>query len=357
MSRREFLLGMPKAELHVHLEGTMRPATLLRLARRRGVDLPAHDEAGLREWFRFRDFAHFVQVYLTCSACLRDPEDFQLLVDDFLAGQARQNVRWSEVHFTIETHVWNGANGPEVLQAVEEAIAAGERRHGVGMRLIFDIIRDVGPRRGETTVEMAIEAHRRGLVLALGLTGFEATQPNEPFREHFRAAAEAGLRCVAHAGEHAGPESIRSAIEVCRAERIGHGVRAVEDPGLVEELARKAVPLEVCPSSNVCLGVFPEMRQHSFDRLYRSGCAVSINSDDPSMFDTTLTSEYERLAAAFQYSDEELAGFALAGLRHSFLGERDKARLEGEFRREIAELGERHLGRAVEPAAAVVAKI
>ena len=349
MSLRDFVQAMPKAELHVHLEGTMQPATLLRLARRRGIDLPAHDEAGLREWFRFRDFAHFVEVYLTCSKCLRDPEDFQTLVDDFLAGQARQNVRWSEVHFTIETHVWNGANGREVLQAVEEAIADGERRHGVGMRMIFDIIRDVGPRRGEHTVEMAIAAYRRGTVLALGLTGFEDSQPNEPFRDHFREAAKAGLHCVAHAGEHGGPQSIRSVIEVCGAERIGHGVRAVEDPALVAELAAKAVPLEICPSSNICLGVFPELRQHSFDRLYRAGCAVTVNSDDPPMFDTTLNDEYQRLEATFGYAPEELAGFGLAGLRHSFLPDADKARLEAEFRREYAALGERYVARAIEP--------
>ena len=348
MSLESFVLRMPKVELHVHLEGAIRPATLLHLAARHDVALPATDEAGLREWFRFSDFEHFVEVYLTCSSCLRDPEDFYLLAADFLAEQARQNVVYSEVHFTISTHVGNGADGDEVLDALDEAIRDGERRLGVRLRLIPDIVRNVGPEAADLTLEWALAGMSRGVV-ALGLSGSEARFASEPYAAHFRAAEQAGLRRVAHAGEHAGPESIRSALDVCRAERIGHGVRAVEDPALVAELARSGIPLEVCPTSNLCLGVVPTLAAHPFDALRRAGVRLSVNSDDPPLFDTTLTDEYLRLHQAFGYTAAELAGLSLAALRHAFLEPGEAQAWEGEMRGQFAELGRELLGEAVEP--------
>ena len=310
MSLDRFLLRLPKIELHVHLEGAMRPAVLLELARRNGIALPAQDEAGLKRWFRFTDFEHFVQVYLACSRALRTPEDFQLLALDFLTEQAYQNVLYSEVHFTISTHLANGANGGEVLDALAAAVEEGERRHGVTLRLIPDIVR---------TLDWTLAGWKRGVVAALGLSGSERLYPNEPFRACFDAAQREGLHRVAHAGEHAGPESIRSVLDVCGAERIGHGVRAVEDSALMEELRAAQVPLEVCPSSNVCLRVAPDLAEHPFDRLYRSGLALSVNSDDPAFFNTNLTLEYLRLHQTFGYSAAELAGLSLAALRQSFL--------------------------------------
>ena len=340
-----FLLRMPKAELHVHLEGSIKPATLLALARRHGVELPASDEAGLAEWFRFRDFEHFVEIYLTVSSCLREPDDIHLLALDFLAEQARQNVLYSEAHFTIATHLANGLDGEAVAAALWQAIEEGERRFGVRLRLIPDIVRNV-PAGADATLDWALANRRRGVV-ALGLSGIEADWPNEPFREHFAEAERQGLHRVAHAGEHAGPESIRSALEVCHAERIGHGVRAVEDPALVEELARRAIPCEVCPTSNLRLGVFPTYAAHSFDRLYRAGVPVTVNSDDPPFFETTLTAEYQALADTFGYGADELAGWALAAVEQSFLPAAERAALAERFRREAAALGEELLGAPV----------
>ena len=343
-----FLLRMPKAELHVHLEGSIRPATLLALARRHGVELPAADVAGLADWFRFRDFEHFVEIYLTVSSCLREPDDFHLLALDFLAEQARQNVLYSEAHFTIATHLANGLDGEAVAAALWRASEEGERRFGVRLRLVPDIVRNV-PAGADATLDWALANRHRGVV-ALGLSGIEAGWPNEPFRRHFAEAERQGLHRVAHAGEHAGPESIRSVLDVCHAERIGHGVRAVEDPALVVELARRAVPCEVCPTSNLRLGVFPGYAEHSFDRLHRAGVPLTVNSDDPPFFDTTLTGEYQALADTFGYGPDELAGFALAAVRQSFLPPAEKAALEERFRRETAALGEELLG---EPVAAV----
>jgi adenosine deaminase len=350
MSIDLFLLRMPKVELHVHLEGSMRPAVLLELARRNGVDLPAQDEAGLKKWFRFRDFEHFVQIYLTCSKALRSPEDFQLLANDFLAEQACQNILYSEVHFTIATHLGNGGNGGEILHALEEAVREAEASYGVTLRLIPDIVRNVGPKVADTTLEWALAGRGRGVV-ALGLTGSESHFPNEPFREHFETAKKEGLRRVAHAGETAGPESIRSVLAVCGAERIGHGVRAVEDPALLAELRDLGVPLEVCPSSNVCLGVTPDLPSHPFDRLYRAGCRVSVSSDDPAFFNTNLTREYLRLHQTFGYSAAELAGLSLSALRQSFLPDGERAGIEQRFRDQFDVLGRDLLGTVVEPVA------
>src|SRR5260370_3112589 len=215
MSLDRFLLRMPKVELHVHLEGSMRPSVLVELARRNGGELRAADEAGLKRWFRFRDFDHFVEVYLTCSRSLREPEDFKLLAEDFLAEQALQNVIYSEVHFTISTHLANGANGGEVLDALAEAIVEGERRFGVMMRLIPDVVRNVGPAVADRTLEWALAGRGRGIV-ALGLSGSEARFPNEPLRRHFHPAPAAGAHPGAPPGEppppdppHAGPANLR----------------------------------------------------------------------------------------------------------------------------------------------------
>lgn len=348
MSLERFALRMPKVELHVHLEGAMRPAVLLELARRNGIELPARDEAGLKRWFRFRDFEHFVQVYLACSRALRRPEDFQLLALDFLAEQAYQKVLYTEAHFTIGTHLTNGADGGEVLTALEEAIREGERRYGVTLRLIPDIVRNV-PHLADATLAWALAGRDRGVV-ALGLSGSEARFSNEPFRHHFAAARHGGLHTVAHAGEHAGPESIRSVLDVCGAERIGHGVRAIEDPSLVDELRAAGIPLEVSPTSNVCLGVVPDLASHPFDRLYRAGLRLSVNTDDPSFFNTNLTREYLHLHRAFGYGAEDLAGLSFAALQASFLPEDRKSALEEHFRREFESLGREVFGEPVEPA-------
>jgi adenosine deaminase len=351
-----FLLRMPKVELHVHLEGSIRPSTLLALARRHGVELPARDEAGLREWFRFRDFEHFVEIYLTVSRCLREAEDFHRLTLDFLAEQARQNVLLTEAHFTIATHAANGVDTDAVAAAVWEAAGEGRRRFGVELRLIPDVVRNVGPEAADVTLDWALANRHRGVV-AIGLSGSEDRFPNEPFREHFAEAERQGLHRVAHAGEHAGPESIRSSLDVARAERIGHGVRAVEDPALVAELARRRVPLEVCPTSNVCLGVHRSLAEHPFDALRRAGIPVSVSSDDPPFFDTTLTGEYAALARTFGYAPGELAALALAAADQAFLSAAERRSLVARMRREVADLGAELLGEPVEPRGEVVAAV
>jgi len=333
-----FLLRMPKVELHVHLEGTFRPATLLHLARKNGIALPADDEAGIRRWFRFRDFDQFIEIYVTCSRCLKEPEDFRLLALDFLAEQAVQNVLWSEVHFTISTHLWNGGKGDEILDALAEAMDEGRKRWGVGMALIPDVVRNLGVERADATLRWAVEHRDRGVV-AMGVGGMERGFSNEPYAPHFAAARAEGLHTVAHAGEHGGPESIRSALEHCLAERIDHGIRAVDDPSLLAELAASGTALDVCPSSNVALAAVPSLAEHPLPRLREAGVAVTINSDDPPLFGTSLTREYLLLHRAYGWSLEDLAGLSFGALEHAFVPDRDRPAIERRFRAEMAALG------------------
>ncbi|TNF74233.1 MAG: adenosine deaminase family protein [Acidobacteria bacterium] len=198
-------------------------------------------------------------------------------------------------------------------------------------------------------MEWALD-HRRSGVVALGLSGFES-EPNEPFAEHFRVAADEGLRRVAHAGEHAGPESIRSVLEVCGAERVGHGISAAEDPELMEHLTAADIPLEVCPTSNIRLGAVTDLESHPFDRLLRAGVPVTLNTDDPAFFDTTLSDEYLKMADIFGYGEQELAAIARTALRKAFVSDAARQRLAAEFDRQLAELGEELFGAPFEPIA------
>lgn len=333
-----FIERMPKVELHVHLEGAIRPATLLALASRRRSDLPATDAAGLRRWMRFRDFEEFVHVYLVCSGCLWDPTDFQRLVLEFMEDQAARNVRYSEAHFTIASHLSRGINGREVGEAMAEAIADGEARHGVKLRLITDVVRNLGPGAADQTLEWALSQSQKSVV-ALGLSGFESFA-NEPFREHFEVAASEGLGRVAHAGEHEGPWSIRSVLEVCSPQRLGHGVRATEDPELVEQLAAARLPLEICPTSNLRLGLYQDLSGHPFERLRAAGVEVTVNSDDPLFFDTDLTRELAALARVFGYGARDLGELSLTAVRHSFLPPEEGASLAEQMRGELGRLAE-----------------
>ena len=328
---------LPKVELHVHLEGSILPDTLLKLAERRRVTLPADDPKGVRRWFQFDGFENFVDVYLTCCQCLRDPEDFQLVAAEFLAEQARQNVLYTEMHFTIGTHLANGANGSEVAEALFETIRDAERKFGIYARLIPDIVRNAGALRADQTLEWALDSRDLGVV-ALGLSGFEEL-PDDDFQEHFRVAANEGLHRVAHAGEHHGADSIRSAIDLCGVERIGHGIGILEDPDLTRRVVDEGIPLEVCPTSNVALRAVEDIASHPFELLDTAGLSVTINSDDPTFFDTSLSDEYYNLASTFGYDIEQLAAYSIRALQVAFLDDSLRRVLEGASQTRLGELG------------------
>jgi adenosine deaminase len=248
---------LPKVELHVHLEGAIRPDTLLKLARRNGMHLPYDTVEGLREWYIFRDFPHFVEIYVAISACLKTPDDLELITREFLAGQGAQNIRHSEVTFTAYTIFEHcGIPFPEQIAAINRARAWARAELGVGMTLTLDVAREEPPEIGLVTADWAISAFGNG-VSAFGLGGFEVGNPPEKFRAAFDRAFAAGVPCVPHAGETGGPESIWGALNAIHAVRIGHGVRCLEDPVLVDYLCARQIPLEICPTSNVRLKVAP----------------------------------------------------------------------------------------------------
>lgn len=328
---------MPKVELHVHLEGSIRASTLIQLAKHRGVDLPASDEEGLNRWFDFRDFDQFLEVYLTISRCLRDPEDFQVATRAFLEERARENVLYSEVYLTISTHVANGANAQEVADALAETIRESERDLGVTLRWIPDIVRNVEFARADQTLEWALE-NRDRYVVALGLSGKE-DYPSQPFSEHFQVAAQEGLHRAIHAGEQAGPKSIWGALDWCGAERIGHGFRSIEDAALVEALVEREIPLEISPTSNVRLKYVSSIDEHPVKALHRAGVRWSLNSDDPALFDTDLNKEFAIVSEALELDDEAVAKLALEAVDHAFCSEEERVALKKRFRLELEELG------------------
>jgi aminodeoxyfutalosine deaminase len=333
-----YIAGMPKVELHVHLEGSIRPGTLLTLARRNGIALPAEDREGLQTFYQFTDFDHFLRIYFTISACLRTPEDFRLIAYEFGHDMARQNVRYAEVTFTPHTNVTNtGLPFEEILEALNDGRARAQADFGVEMAWILDIVRGV-PESQMQVATWAADAQDQGVV-GLGLGGPEKGNPPEDYEEAFVLAREAGLHSVPHAGELAGPESVWGALRALSAERLGHGVRCIEDPVLVEYLRAEQIPLEVCPSSEVCLGVYPSYEAHPLRQLWDEGLYVTINSDDPPMFNTNLVGEYEVLAERMGFGAQDLARLSLDALAASFLPGARKAELDRAFRVEFADLG------------------
>lgn len=285
---------MPKVELHVHLQGSTRPETLLKLAQRNGIPLPYDTLDGLREWYTFRDFDHFIDIYDLICACFGTPDDIELATREFIDGQAAQNIVYSEVTYTPNRRM----PFDEQLDAINRARAWGEAEYGVKVGIVIDIPREHSPEVGLMLADWAISGMGNGVV-AFGQGGVEVGIPPDKFAAAFAKAREAGLPAVPHAGETAGADCIWGAVEALGARRIGHGVRCLDDPALVEVLRERQIVLEVCPTSNVLLGVAPSLAEHPLPKLMEAGLIVTINSDDPPMFNTTLTEEYLRCADAF----------------------------------------------------------
>lgn len=317
-----FIQAMPKAELHVHLEGAIQPETLLELARchHRLAALPATDLVGLRRWFTFTDFPHFIQIYLTISDLLRTPDDFALIAYACGADMAAQNIRYRELTFTPFTHTDlqnKNLTIEDLLQGLEAGRLQAQREFGVEMRWVFDIPRNVSFRNGgsynpypaERTLAYALTGQAQGVV-GFGLGGFEVGAPPEPFAHAFDVARAAGLLSVPHAGETMGADSIWGAVNQLQAVRIGHGVRAIEDANLLALLHERQIVLEINPTSNICLHVYRRLAEHPFPHLDRMGLLVTVNSDDPPLFNTNLCQEYALLAAEFGYGPLDIARIA-----------------------------------------------
>ena len=344
MTIQSYIEAMPKVELHVHLEGSIRPETFLKLAGRHKIELPAQDLEGLRRWYQFTDFNHFIEVYLKIAASLKNPEDIELIAREFLAGQAQQNVRYSEVIYSpYNQFLANGIPFNEQLDALNRARSWAEREHGVRCQFILDISRETTPEQGEIVAGWAIGAMGQG-VCGLGLGGPEVGNPPEKFKTAFEMAFEAGLPAMPHAGETVGPESVRGALEWLHPVRIEHGVRAMEDPALVEVLRERQMPLDVCPTSNICLKVYPSLEEHPLPKMFDLGLNVTLNSDDPPMFNTTLTKEYLNAVEVMGMELTALEQMVRNAIQASVLGEAERADLLETFNAENERLTGVHLG-------------
>lgn len=326
-----FVAGLPKVELHVHHIGSAMPATVAHLAARHaGTTTVPADPERLAEYFTFRDFAHFIELYLTVVDLVRDPEDVLTLTYDIATELASQQVRYAELTLTPYSSIVRGMAAEAFCEAVEEARARAARDHGIQLRWCFDIPGEAGIPAADVTLDVALRLRPDGLV-SFGLGGPEIGVPRPQFADHFAKARAAGLRSVPHAGESTGPQTVWDALEHLGAERIGHGIASVQDETLMAHLRDNDIPLEVCPTSNVCTRSVPSLDRHPLPTLVAAGVPVVINSDDPPMFSTTLNNEYVVAAGILGLDTAGVAELARQGVRYSFLDDAGKAAILAEI--------------------------
>ncbi len=326
-----FIAGLPKAELHVHHVGSASPAIVAQLAERHPGRVPADPEA-LREFFAFRDFAHFIELYMAVVDLVRTPDDVRLLTYEIGREMAAQQIRYAELTCTPYTSVWphhddRGMSAEGYTEAIEDARVAAERDFGTVLRWIYDIPSETGLPGAEGTLDLALHHAPDGLV-GFGLGGPEIGWPRSLFRPHFDAARAAGLRSVPHAGETTGPETVWEAIRLLGAERIGHGTSSAQDPALLAHLAETGIALEVCPSSNVATRAVASLEDHPLSAFVDAGVTVTINSDDPPMFGTTLNREYAVAADLLDLDADGVATLARAAVAASWAPDGVRAELE-----------------------------
>ncbi|MFG1872936.1 adenosine deaminase [Micromonospora arborensis] len=334
-----FIAGLPKVELHVHHVGSASPRIVAELAARHEgrTPVPADPEA-LAAYFEFRDFAHFIEVYLSVVDLIRDPEDVWLLTHEVARELARQQVRYAELTITPYSHVRRGIPAPAFCEAIEDARKRALADFGLDLRWCFDIPGEAGLPAAEETLRIALEERPEGLI-SFGLGGPEIGVPRPQFRPYFDQARAAGLRSVPHAGETTGPQTIWDALNELGAERIGHGISAAQDPELLTYLAERQIGMEICPTSNVRTRAVANLDEHPLPRLVEAGLLVTINSDDPPMFGTTLNDEYAVAARLLGAGPEGLAGLARNAVTASFLDPTGKQRIAAEIDAYLAAAG------------------
>ncbi len=312
----------PKIELHVHLEGTVRPRTLLEIARRNDYPLPADTVEGLEALYDFRDFAHFIEIWVLTTNALRTVDDFRQVVVDYAAQAATHGAVYIEGIFSPSERVRRGVDWDDIFSGYCDGAQEAQELFGVEVRLTPDIVRGFTLEEAEAVVRHAAKYRERGVV-GVGLGGLEAQYPPDPYERAFALARAEGLGSAPHAGEMAGAASVRGALESLGADRIRHGIRAEEDEGLVRELAARGIVLDVCPISNLRTKAVASLAEHPLPRLASAGVRCSISTDDPAMFGTDLTRDYE---AACSFGLGPLT-FYEAGLAGAFCDDETKVRL------------------------------
>jgi adenosine deaminase len=319
--RRRFA-AMPKAEIHVHLEGATAPDASYAIAKRNNVALPVDSLEEWKRYFAFRDFPHFIDVYRKTTDTIRTTDDLALMIAQFYVDQARQNVRYSECFMSMSLHL-RRLTASQILDALAQGIERGRTVSGTRVAFIADISRE-DPHTQDAVLDLALRGMKRGLIIGLGLGGLEAEFPPALFTDTYNQAEAAGLKVVAHAGEAAGYESIKAAIDELNVVRIGHGIRIVDSPEYAAECRARNITFEVCPVSNYAIGSTPPDQPHPIRRMVDLGLRCTLNSDDPAMFSTNLAAQYELLAEQ-GFSWEELWKLNAATLDATFLNATEKA--------------------------------
>jgi aminodeoxyfutalosine deaminase len=284
----------------------------------------------LREFYVFRDFGHFIEVYLAVVDLLREPQDIRLLTYEVASDMAAQNIRYAELTLTPWTSVQTGIPIEAFVEAVEDARVAAERDHGIRLRWIFDIPGESGLRAAQDTLGYALE-HGPHTLVGFGLGGPEVGVDRPQFADVFARARAAGLHSVPHAGETTGPQTVWDALRDLGAERIGHGTSSVQDPDLVAYLVEQRIPLEVCPTSNIATRAVDRLANHPIREMYDAGITVTVNSDDPPMFGTTLNTEYEIAAELLDLDESGIVRLARNAVQASYMSAPEKASLIAEI--------------------------
>jgi adenine deaminase len=329
-----FIRGLPKAELHLHIEGTLEPEMVFALAARHGMRLTYPSVEALRAAYNFENLQSFLDVYYAGAAVLRDESDFHALTMAYLERAHADGVVHVEIFFDPQTHTARGVPLAAVIHGIHGALMEGERRLGISHRLILCFLRHLSEADALATLEAAMP-HRQFLA-GVGLDSSEAGHPPSKFAQVFARARGMGLAAVAHAGEEGPPEYIREALDILKVRRIDHGVRCEEDAALTERLARERVPLTVCPLSNVKLKVFARLEDHNLKRLLGRGLVVTVNSDDPAYFGGYVAENYRATSRALGLTRAELVQLAENSITASFLPDTHKQRWVAEIRARAA---------------------
>ncbi|HXP15896.1 MAG TPA: adenosine deaminase [Terriglobales bacterium] len=309
-----FLVPLPKAELHVHLEGSIDPPTLLELRNRHGRNSTLFE---IEQLYRYEDFNGFLMAFKAVTEDLQTADDYELITYRLMEKLKADNVLHAEVYVSVGVCLWRKQDFASLFEGLDRGRRRGERDFGVSLLWIFDAVRQFGPQAALDVFKAAVRHRERGVV-AIGIGGDEQKAPPELFRDAYAYAAENGLHLTAHAGENAGPESVWGALNL-RAERIGHGLTAAGDPELVEELATRQVPVEICLTSNLRTGSCPSLSAHPVRRYFDQGIMITLNTDDPAMFRTSLAREYHLARQSFGFTDEHLRELARNSFEASFL--------------------------------------
>lgn len=331
----KFARGLPKVEMHIHVEGSLEPEMMLEMAARNGEDVGFGSVEEAKRAYRFENLQSFLDIYYRAAAVLQTEEDFYQLMAAYLRRAAADNVRHAEVFFDPQTHTERGVDMGAVIEGFRRAQEEAQPR--ITSELILCFLRHLPP---ESALETLREARPYlDYILGVGLDSGERGNPPEPFAPAYREAVEAGLRPVAHAGEEGPAAYVRAALDVLGVERVDHGVRAEEDPRLVERLAAERIPLTMCPLSNQRLRVFPDLADHNLKRMMDAGVLVTVNSDDPAYFGGYVADNYLAIARALNLSREDMAQLARNSVEASFLPGGRRAALLGEIDDHVAAQG------------------